>query len=115
MGEGISNPLGGQQVIEGNGRHDGSVAGGVSIKFRMEWTGARKPKDCLTDMRASYIRHYKGIREVVPEEQILEYKLSDGLGPLCKFLGKDVPNVPFPHVNDAAQYKQHLKRTRRRS
>jgi hypothetical protein len=27
-------------------------------------------------------------------------KLSDGWEPLCKFLGKPVPDEPFPRVND---------------
>jgi hypothetical protein len=30
----------------------------------------------------------------------LEFKLKDGWKPLCEFLGKEVPNEPFPHVNE---------------
>lgn len=90
----------------------GSTAGMACIKFRMGWTGATEPRDCLKNMRASYIRHYKEIREMVPEGQLLEYKLSDGWAPLCEFLGKEVPSEEFPHVNDKAAFKQHVKKVR---
>ena len=39
------------------------------------------------------------IRGLVPKENLLEWTPEDGWEPLCKFLGKDVPNKPFPHVN----------------
>jgi hypothetical protein len=29
-----------------------------------------------------------------------------GWEPLCKFLGKPVPDVPFPHMNDAASIEK---------
>jgi len=31
---------------------------------------------------------------------VLNYHVSEGWEPLCKFLGKDVPDVPFPNVNN---------------
>ncbi|KAJ6439751.1 tpr repeat containing protein [Purpureocillium lavendulum] len=35
--------------------------------------------------------------------EVLVWKAEDGWGPLCKFLGKEVPQeTPFPWVNDAA-------------
>ena len=53
------------------------------------------------NMRSAYRAHYATIRAKVPREKILEYKLGSGWDPLCKFLGKDVPDVPFPHRNEA--------------
>jgi hypothetical protein len=35
----------------------------------------------------------------VPPERLLEWSAQDGWEPLCKFLGKDIPDEPFPHVN----------------
>lgn len=49
--------------------------------------------------RGGYERYYDRIREVVPEENRLEYKLGDGWAPLCAFLGKEVPDVEFPRLN----------------
>jgi hypothetical protein len=41
------------------------------------------------------------IRGLVPEERLLEWYIEDGWEPLCKFLGKPVPDVEFPHANAA--------------
>ncbi|PHH82159.1 hypothetical protein CDD83_3339 [Cordyceps sp. RAO-2017] len=39
--------------------------------------------------------------------KVLVWKAEDGWGPLCEFLGKDVPrDEPFPWVNDAATMKK---------
>lgn len=35
------------------------------------------------------------------EERYLEWTVQNGWEPLCRFLGKEVPTEPFPHVNDA--------------
>jgi len=51
--------------------------------------------------RAVYRRHYAEIRAMVPEERLLEYELGSGWEPLCAFLGKRVPDVAFPHRNEA--------------
>lgn len=50
--------------------------------------------------RAAYRHHYRDVRELVPKERLLEFELKDGWGPLCEFLGKEVPEVPFPHENE---------------
>ena len=36
---------------------------------------------------------------MVPKDQLLIFDLSDGWEPLCKFLGKPIPNKEFPHRN----------------
>jgi Sulfotransferase domain len=35
--------------------------------------------------------------------------------PLCKFLGKPVPDEPFPHINEKAALKEWIAITTRRS
>jgi len=50
--------------------------------------------------RNAYRHHYRDVREVVPKERLLDFQLKDGWEPLCAFLGKPVPDVPFPHEND---------------
>lgn len=39
---------------------------------------------------------------MVPPEKLLVMSYSEGWEPLCKFLGKPVPNEPLPRANDAA-------------
>lgn len=52
-----------------------------------------------------YREHSAMIRGLVPKERLLEWSVEDGWEPLCKFLGKEVPDVPFPRTNDAAGFK----------
>lgn len=52
-----------------------------------------------------YREHCDMVRGMVPKERLLEWSVEDGWEPLCKFLGKDVPNEPFPRTNDAAGFE----------
>jgi hypothetical protein len=58
--------------------------------------------------RTVYKEHYERIRRVCPKENLLDFKLSQGWQPLCAFLGKEVPDVPFPRVNDRAEFKEKM-------
>lgn len=42
-------------------------------------------------------------------DRLLEYKLSDGWEPLCEFLGKPVPDQPFPHLNEKKWVDEKLQ------
>ena len=55
-------------------------------------------------LRQAFVEHYAHIREIVQKENLLEWRPQDGYEPICKFLGKPVPNEPFPNINkgDAA-------------
>lgn len=44
--------------------------------------------------------------QMVPPERLLVFEPKDGWEPLCKFLGKPVPDQPFPHVNDTEQFQK---------
>lgn len=59
---------------------------------------------------ARYEAHYAAIRAAVPPDRLLEYKLGSGWGPLCEFLGKPVPEAPFPHRNEAATLERAFGR-----
>ncbi|KAI7487475.1 hypothetical protein KC351_g2634 [Hortaea werneckii] len=56
-----------------------------------------------------YREHFRRIREVVPRERLLNYELGSGWGPLCEFLDKPVPDVPFPRVNEAEIVQRRIK------
>eukprot|EP01059_Diplonema_ambulator_P011574 TRINITY_DN21564_c0_g1_i1.p1 TRINITY_DN21564_c0_g1~~TRINITY_DN21564_c0_g1_i1.p1 ORF type:complete len:281 (+),score=62.38 TRINITY_DN21564_c0_g1_i1:213-1055(+) len=53
-----------------------------------------------------YEQHNDKVRQTVPKDRLLEYSVKDGWGPLCEFLGKPVPQDPFPHVNDSASIRR---------
>ncbi|KAI5362133.1 hypothetical protein Slin15195_G057850 [Septoria linicola] len=56
-----------------------------------------------------YRDHCNMIRGPVPEARLLEWTVDDGWEPLCKFLGKAVPDVPFPSTNNAAGFQQRAQ------
>ncbi|KAI0145445.1 hypothetical protein GGR57DRAFT_298571 [Xylariaceae sp. FL1272] len=56
--------------------------------------------------RKAYDQYYARIRAMVPPERRLEYRMGDGWGPLCSFLGKEIPDVPFPRVNDRKTHNE---------
>ncbi|KAI0435914.1 hypothetical protein F4803DRAFT_544031 [Xylaria telfairii] len=69
-------------------------------KVHFGFFGAKNREEIEANSRETYNKYYDTLRELVPPERRLEYKLGDGWEPLCAFLGKDVPKVPFPRVNE---------------
>ncbi len=55
-----------------------------------------------------YLAFMEQVRNDVPSDQLLEYKISDGWEPLAHFLGVEVPDVPFPHRNQRDQFIAQL-------
>lgn len=55
------------------------------------------------DLRAKLLDAYAEdnaeIRKTVPAERLLEYTVTEGWEPLCAYLGKPVPDVPFPNID----------------
>ncbi|KAG4428353.1 hypothetical protein IFR05_016168 [Cadophora sp. M221] len=62
---------------------------------------ARNLDEARSNAKEIYKEYYAEIRRIVPKERLLEYDLSSGWEPLCKFLGKPVPDVEFPHANES--------------
>jgi hypothetical protein len=59
-------------------------------------------------------RHNEEVRRAVPPDQLLAYEVKEGCGPLCGFLGVPVPEgEPFPHVNDAEEFRSRIRRMSR--
>ncbi len=53
-----------------------------------------------------YQQHVDYVTRVVPPERLKFYDVKDGWGPLCEILGVEVPEVPFPRVNDSKATEQ---------
>jgi hypothetical protein len=54
--------------------------------------------------RQAFRDHYELVRRTVPAERMLEYRVEEGWGPLCKFLDKDLPHQKFPRVDDSKDF-----------
>ena len=61
---------------------------------------ANTKEEYSANARSVYQKHYREIRRVTPKEKLLEFDLKQGWGPLCEFLERPVPEVPFPRAND---------------
>ena len=55
---------------------------------------------------AYYHEHIETIRKEVPPDRLLVFRVSEGWGPLCRFLGVAEPSTPFPNVNDRAEFQK---------
>jgi hypothetical protein len=89
------------------------------LLFADEWT---KDLSYLADLIIKYYfdgsirrngievfeKHNEMIKEIAFTEkrEFLEFRLGDGWDPLCKFLGKDVPEHDFPRVNDTRSWRR---------
>lgn len=86
----------------------------VNLNYRLAYVrGVTSEKEVLAGARKFYDSHYADIRKYTPPERLLEYKMGSGWQPLCDFLGKDVPDCPFPRANDAETMRKHIDLMRR--
>jgi Sulfotransferase domain len=60
----------------------------------------------------TFERHNEEVEQSVPSEKLLVYEVKEGWGPLCEFLGVEVPDKPFPHLNDGAVFRGRIRRIR---
>lgn len=55
--------------------------------------------DDRSHMMACFERHCAEVILSVPKERLLVFEAREGWGPLCRFLGVEAPDEPYPHVN----------------
>lgn len=60
--------------------------------------------------RSTYRAHYDFVRKSVPKERLLDYELGSGWEPLCKFLGKEVPDCEFPRLNESKEFAIYMRK-----
>jgi hypothetical protein len=49
------------------------------------------------------------VKAAVPPDQLLVFKVTDGWGPLCRFIGVPEPPEPFPNLNDREAIKKVIR------
>jgi hypothetical protein len=59
-------------------------------------------------------RHIAEVTAAVPADRLLVFDVTQGWPPLCGFLGVPVPDEPFPHLNDAAEFNRRRTERMRR-
>ena len=70
------------------------------IEYLKEFHGQDMSQPNLESFTLRYTDWVKKIMNTVPPEKLLVYNVKEGWDPLCKFLGMDVPDHPFPRKNN---------------
>jgi hypothetical protein len=58
---------------------------------------------------ARYNAYTDEVKAAVPPEKLLVFTVSEGWGPLCRFLGVPEPAEPFPNLNDRETVKKIIR------
>ncbi|KAI0965377.1 hypothetical protein F4678DRAFT_476648 [Xylaria arbuscula] len=61
-------------------------------KVHFGFFGAKNREEIEANSREAYDKYYDALRQMVPPERRLEYRLGDGWEPSCTLLEKDVPD-----------------------
>lgn len=67
------------------------------------FTGTANWNDPAT-LRAAYERHNAEVRRAAPPGRFLEWQASEGWAPICRALGRPVPDQPFPWTNRRSEW-----------
>jgi len=86
-------------------RADGEWRAMVEALFGSRFTPALEDRDACI---AAFERHNQEVRRRVPKARLLEWRASEGWGPLCAALGVPVPDEPFPRVNTSEEFQARL-------
>ena len=60
---------------------------------------------------AVFRAHTDEVRAVIAPERLLVYDVAEGWEALCDFLEVAVPGTPFPRINSAAEFQQHVDKS----
>ncbi|KAF8586160.1 hypothetical protein K439DRAFT_1659818 [Ramaria rubella] len=62
----------------------------------------------LSNAQQEIIDHNENVQRIIPENKLLVYEVEEGWERLVDFLGVPMPDVPFPHLNDTAKFKESV-------
>lgn len=81
------------------------MAFGVRMVGQIVWDGTFHGRFEEKEYAISvFNQHNEEVKRYVPPEKLLVYNVKEGWEPLCAFLNVPVPDVPFPHLNDRANF-----------
>ena len=56
--------------------------------------------------KSVFREHIATVQTEIPKDRLLTFDMREGWAPLCRFLGADVPNIPFPNTNSSKQFAE---------
>ena len=86
-----------------------SVAPVFQFSDQLIWNGQFQGKfeDKATAIKI-YQDHLAQVQATIPKEQLLIFKVQDGWNPLCDFLDKPIPKIPFPNTHNREAFNQKM-------
>jgi hypothetical protein len=82
------------EMMEGMWQRSGLIADGASTSSE--------------SMQSAMERFNEEVQATVPSDRLLVWSVGDGWEPLCEFLELDVPDTPFPHLNDSKEFVERV-------
>lgn len=70
--------------------------------FTQTFSGRFAHRDHALEVFRAHIRQ---VTESLPGSRVLVFDVAEGWGPLCEFLDRPIPGVPFPRLNDTATFQ----------
>ena len=62
---------------------------------------------------AVYEKNSADVQAAFTQDRLLTYTLGEGWEPLCRFLGKAVPDTPFPRSNSSEEFNSAMSQVNR--
>jgi len=81
----------------------------VSVSQACVWRGFSGRFEEKAHAIAVFNAHIAEVKRTVPADRLLVFEVSQGWGPLCESFGVEVPDEPFPHLNDRAAMLKRLR------
>ncbi len=76
---------------------------------KLIWSGQFEGKfEDKEFVRSKFMEHEAEVKRTVKPENLLIYNFKEGWKPLCNFLGKPIPNVPFPHTHQRKSFNKKM-------
>ncbi len=88
-----------------------ATIGRMDAAIAREWGSSLDTPPGMTRdqfLREQLLRHTEIVKSEIAPERLLVFQVSEGWGPLCRFLGVDEPGVDFPHENDLGDFTRRV-------
>jgi len=86
-----------------------------AMLFETIWDGTFDGRfDDAAHAQAIFEAHNDEVQRTIAPERLLVFEVEQGWQPLCRFLGVEVPDEPFPRLNEGAELEQLARTIRAR-
>ena len=92
-------------ILETTGPDSNPQSFGVRIIRNKIFGGKPEDRDHAI---AVYQKNTSDVQAAFSSDRLLTYHLGDGWEPLCRFMGKPIPDIPFPKNNSTEQFRAHI-------